>query len=207
MNPPVGMMIGLGLLLLSNFAFADNRCSCPSVAAIGVGDSSCSAHESDKRCTVDFNLFGAERERRAISLLAPIIQPLSVPDPSLSSVDALVRGRPDQVPDFILIYLTVALADSVALDRVSLGTATEFLRNLTQFRTDLGGIVVDMFQRGDLLPSNPSPGDVRAVERRVGNAQAILSPGCIEVASRDVWVMFKTPWSQARSAPRCGPAR
>src|SRR5689334_12269066 len=44
---------------------ANVNCSCPSVAADGIGNTSCSTAESNGRCTIDFNTFGAAREERA----------------------------------------------------------------------------------------------------------------------------------------------
>jgi hypothetical protein len=209
MRATLGAAIVIGSICLGYAPLAENRCACPKVSAFGVGDSSCSASESDNKCAVDFNIFGQERESRAVDLLrSTTIGGLSIPDPSLNSVDVFGKARPNDVPDYVLIYMTVALGDRVALDQVSKDTATRFLQNLNRFRAELDPQIVEMFTRqSPAIPLNPSSVDLRTVEQQIGEARAILSPGCIEVASTEMWVMFKTVWSQARLAPRCGRVR
>src|SRR5579859_7492450 len=113
-NIRIRIMFGIVLiaasLCLGRSALAENRCTCPKVPALGVGDSSCSASESDGRCAVDFNLFGPEREQRAVDLLKPVLGRFEAPSSDMSSVDAIMRSSPDQIVDFVLVYLVVGLA-------------------------------------------------------------------------------------------------
>src|SRR5437763_632892 len=101
-------------LFESATASAEVRCSCPRISATGVGSTSCSASESDGRCTIDFNVFG-ERERPAAELLRRF-RPgaFYLPDPSADSASALVeasQGPGSRLTDAVLVYMLVALAE------------------------------------------------------------------------------------------------
>src|SRR4051794_23155083 len=93
-------------------AWAVTQCTCPKIAASGVGDTSCSASEADNKCTVDFNVF-FERENRAVDLLSKAGVPqIRMPDPTISANVVLqqYRSDPDRLVDAILIYLFVGLS-------------------------------------------------------------------------------------------------
>jgi hypothetical protein len=77
--------VGLIIALMSISASAKVQCSCPKVPADGEGNTSCSASESGGRCTIDFNLFGLESERRAAQLLIDFAHTkLTLPDAQLT---------------------------------------------------------------------------------------------------------------------------
>ena len=178
------------------------ECTCPKVPASGVGNSSCSASEDNGKCTVDFNIF-FEREIRAIALLKQADVAVAAPTPSANSTAALaeLKGRPNQLTDAIIIYLTVALSaqpNASALTKV-VGRIANTVRSppvssrlATAFDPNSGGG----------LPSSDNP----PFDTFEGNRFRIVR-GCIELFADDTWVMFKTNWSTYAATPRCGGER
>jgi hypothetical protein len=183
-------------------ARAETQCTCPKVAASGVGNTSCSASESNSKCTVDFNIF-FEREARATALLSRAGLQLSVPDSNLSASIGLaqLKNQPNQLADAILIYLTVALSaqpNANELNQVvqriasTVRSGTISSRLVTAFDPSAGAGL----QRSD----NPQLDDFDGMRGRI-------VPGCIELFIGDTWVMFKTNWSPYAATPRCGGER
>jgi len=202
---------GLLFVLMSISASAQVRCSCPKIPADGEGNTSCSAAESGGRCTVDFNLFGRDSERRAADLLSKYgRREATPPDPRLSAVDALKalssRDR-QQLVDAVCVYMVVAAGNQSA--RVPQSVPLDGLREL-----------VDAVSSDELIMSIEAAFNLEALnhwskvtdeELRRGTipvhtvGRAIVSPGCIEFTTRgSLWMMFKANWSAARLAPSCG---
>jgi hypothetical protein len=183
---------------------AGTRCKCPSVAAVGEGNSSCSASESNGQCTVDFNVF-AEREDRSIELLRNsnaldgLDHQFFIPDKNSNSNDVLRRAGElgqNSMADTILVYSLVAL--SAQQNRESFSRE---VRSITRAIQENSSRISDFFRPpGDLLPLDERPRD----EINTENVRGLLAPGCIELRVDDVWVMFKTYWSSLREEPRCG---
>jgi len=183
-------------------ARAGTQCACPNVPATGVGNTSCSAAESNGHCTVDFNIF-FEREARAVSLLSRAGVEVRVPDPNLGASDGLARlvSEPSQLADAILVYLTVALSAlpnanelTQVVQRIAstVRSGTISSRLVTAFDPSAGvGL-----PRSDNLPLDNFDGTRGRVVR-----------GCIELFSGDTWVIFKTNWSPYSATPRCGGER
>lgn len=199
----------LALVFGSTYAFAATQCTCPRILASGEGNTSCSASESNNKCTVDFNVF-LEREDRAVRLLAGAgISNLSIPDNRTNAVDALaqLRGRQSQFTDAILIYLIVALSaqpntsdltDVVRRVSASVRSGTVGDRIMQAFDPSgagFGGTDEELRRRS--LPN-------ASIENFGNQITGRVVPGCIELFAGNTWVMFKAFWSPYRVMPRCG---
>ncbi len=183
-------------------ARAATECACPKVPASGVGNTSCSASESNGKCTVDFNIF-FEREARATALLSKAGVQLRVPDPSLSASVGLaqLKNEPNQLADAILIYLTVAL--SAQPNANELNQVVQRIASTVRSGT-ISSRLVTAFDpsAGAGLPRSDNP----PLDNFDGTRGRIV-PGCIELFAGDTWVMFKTNWSPYAATPRCGGER
>jgi hypothetical protein len=189
---------------------AECRCACPTISARGVGNTSCSAAEDGSRlCTVDFNLFGPEREGRAAALLAKSgVADLKRPEPEASATGAIqASASRGSLNDTLLLFLTVALADEPTdLMRNVVAPIAGAVRNNTELdralRMAFGpGAAADFVKTPDSQLSSSF-----SVERisLPDLGQAVVSPGCLEITTNQrVWVMFKTEWAASRLQPRC----
>lgn len=190
------------LLFADGPTWAVTQCTCPRVQASGVGNTSCSASESNGKCTVDFNIF-FERENRAVDLLKRAgISSIHVPDPRNNAVIGLanMRGRRDEFVDAILIYLTVALsAQSNANDLVP--TVRQIIDAVRS--SSMADRILQAFDpsgAGFLQPDRTNP----VIENFPSRIRGRMVPGCMELFVDNAWVMFKTNWSPFSNAPRCG---
>lgn len=201
----------LVIALISTPVSAKVQCSCPTISADGEGNTSCSASESDGRCTIDFNLFGSESEMRAAKLLQNIgYTDLKAPNFTLSPSQALAAmssSSEKNLVDAILVYMTVAAGNQYA--RIPQSVPLEGLKELVNVARskDLKKLIYEAFNKAASEEwLNYSDIDLRGrgiQTKTVG--RAIASPGCIEfTTSAGLWIMFKTNWSPARIFPRCG---
>jgi hypothetical protein len=205
----IGPAIGLSAFCLASGVGAETRCACPQIPAIGVGNTSCSAAESGGRCTVDFNLFGPDREGRAAELLAGSgVSGLIRPDPNADAVNGLLNAAssgPGALRDTVLLYLMVSRADMDA-------TPGAIIRSIgTSFRENaaLGEAINESFGRGAIEDYTHTSDAALLRSFRMRRIElpdlgvATFSPGCTEIAGRGLWVMFKAAWAAARLSPRC----
>ena len=185
------------------------QCSCPKIQADGDGITSCSASENRGRCTIDFNLFGPDSEKRAADWLRRAGRIVAAPDPNASAEDALLRlsrASPQQIVDAVLVYLVVAAANQSVRERldappslaelVKTASSDAFARQLAlAFGVDAQRQWSSTAE--DILRTTKVP--ALAVDG------ATVSPGCLEFTTAGgLWMMFKTNWSAARLLPRCG---
>lgn len=203
--------VGLIMALMSISASAKMQCSCPKIPADGEGNTSCSASESGGRCTIDFNLFGPESEKRAAQLLIEFGHTkLTLPDAELNpdqSLQALSSSREEQLVDAVLIYMTVAAGDQNT--RIPQSVPLKSLKELVDavrsnvLKTRINAAFNLLARERWLRYSDEDLRKLSIPVETVG--RAIVSPGCVEfTTSEGLWIMFKTNWSPARSAPRCG---
>ena len=178
------------------------RCQCPTVSARGAGNSSCSASESNRRCTVDFNVF-SERERRAVEVLqsfGALRDNAFIPDSDIPADEALKQAQSNgeqSVADVVSIYLMVALANQGGIEE--LGPQVQSIANALQ---ENAGEIASAFNPpdGDL----PEPDGKSASRVNYGGAKGFMGDGCLELYFGRNWVMFKANWSPLRNSPRCG---
>jgi hypothetical protein len=187
---------------------ADIQCSCPNIAADGVGNSSCSASELDSRCTVDFNFFSERVEQEAADFLEKNMGNFvfySRIGPETGSLRGLdeggarelgARSGGQELIDQIMIYSLVAsLQNSSFYEQIN----PELFRRVYQIVRERTGAVASTFS-GNGAPIIIERADIRL----------IVVNGCIEYQFNDVqfdgiqWFMFKTFWSSVAQAPRCG---
>jgi hypothetical protein len=200
------------MAMLPSLAWSAVQCTCPRVLANGTGNTSCSAAESNSRCSLDFNLFGPEREQRAAELLAQHtgVDSSYRPPAGLNSVEALRAAEAagqDSLVETVLLFLTVALGNQTATESSS--------RDLAQLReiaaklrsAEFSGRLVETFgsaasgtwaSRSDAELAGASAGPSWS------QGGAIGAPGCVEIRTGDLWLMFKAAWSPVRLLPRCG---
>src|SRR5580704_5368092 len=192
-------IVSTSILVSIPASAATTQCTCPKVPASGVGNSSCSASESNGKCTVDFNIF-AEREARAAALLRRADVQLYVPDPNRDAIIGLaeLKSQPNKLVDAIIIYLAVALSA-----QPNANDLTEVVRTIaTTVRSPVISSRLD-------TAFDPSAGfglarsDNPPLEN-FGGIKGRIVQGCIELFIGDTWVMFKTSWSPYASTPRCG---
>lgn len=200
--------VGLLFALVPMPVSAKVQCSCPKVPADGEGNTSCSASENSGRCTIDFNLFGPESEKRAVELLTQYgktrIEP---PEPGVSAVEWLNTRTPQQLVDAVLVYMTVAAGNQKA--RSPNAFPLDGLRELVEvIRSDsLSKLVSSAFgQDAQKKWSTYSDESLRGRAIPFDNIRgAVVSPGCVEFTTTSgLWVMFKASWSPARVTPGCG---
>lgn len=175
------------------------KCTCPAIAADGVGNSSCSASEADDRCTVDFNEFGEALEQEAVATIESLadglgleVQPpsqlfQSTPEFSLEIAKEL---EPDALVVQIMSYAFVAL----------LQTESGFwIKEDSEF----GEALSDLLNQSDAVAQAfLTPGI------QIGDPDELyfVSHGCLEIeTSSDNWVMYKAFWSNAARSPQCVP--
>jgi hypothetical protein len=179
--------------LLPTPASSAVKCSCPSVAADGEGNSSCSAAESNNRCTIDYNLF-AERELRAAEFLN-------------KSGTVTVQARPDQGIDVlstlngqefvaqVALYLSIA-----AIDQLTSRPETINSDSVVQ----LINLVINEYQETLLQAFREPASPDASPEVLLSNDNIVISRGCLEIMRDGLWMMFKAYWSPARDIARCG---
>lgn len=173
------------------------ECTCPTIAADGVGNSSCSASESNNRCKVDFNEFG-EREQMAVDALSKAglkLQPLS---PTQDFHQALLANLDEgTIFDTLSVYLNVAAVQQNA----SATQLTAVLDVANQFRNQILSAFSQDARQLMNQPGPMPPGQTQILEQ---NPAIVVSPGCVEISASGLWVMYKAYWAMARDAERCG---
>jgi hypothetical protein len=185
---------------VASSAEAAVRCSCKTISADGEGNTSCSAAESNNRCTVDFNQFARERTDQAFSMAqdAPGIS-IKPPSPLENPIAALATS-PEKLP-LVTVYLLVAAASlqSRFPGTFSSSDVKSLLSQVRQERQRIEDAFSDK-QREDWS---------RTADANVGNfnvsvaGDVTTAPGCVEVYAGGRWIMFKAAWSPARVTPRC----
>ena len=199
--------VGLLFTLVAIPASAKVQCSCPNISADGEGNTSCSASESGRLCTIDFHLFGPESEKRAAELLARFGKVnLKPPEPGASAVEWLSSSPPEQVIDAVLVYMTVAAGDQNARapDSVPLGSLFELVDAVR--KDSLRTRILDAFSRGaqEKWSTQSDEGLRRSPIPFENIGAAIVSPGCVEFrTTAGLWMMFKASWSPARVTQGC----
>jgi hypothetical protein len=199
------VLILAALLFIPTPGVAATQCTCPTIAASGAGNTSCSASERENKCTVDFNVF-FEREERAIQLLGSAgVTISSRPDPTANILQALgqVQGRPEQLADTILLYLMVALSA-----QPNAAENSGFIRDVRDAVRSSAPRLARAFDVSLRLRTNDdlrqSPPDNVSFESFSSGLRGRIVEGCIELAMDRTWVMFKANWSPYRLMPRCG---
>jgi len=172
-------------------------------------------NESGGRCTIDYNLFGPENEKRAAELLSKFSgRSIKAPDPNLSPDDALQAlgsKTGDELLDAILVYLAVAAADQNSLRRDTV--PVEKLKEVVEIvkSREVATLIANNFsltQREKWVEQ--SNDNLRKIElpAPVTRNGATVSPGCVEFMtanlSNGMWLMFKVKWSPTRILPTCG---
>jgi hypothetical protein len=209
----IGFVVLLCVTLLSTSAVA-NDCACPTVQANGKGSTSCSASESNGRCTIDYNLFSPAAEQLAGQLLtAGGLPQIRIPSPGINTIQNLLelsqRGGPPLV-DAVLVYLMVATADRI-IDGTGGNATDSAVRDIVVIVTPFRDRIETAFNGENMtqwlgtpneqIPANPAQ---FGLFTSLADNRLILAPGCIEVRSGNLWVMFKASWSAMRLKPRCG---
>ena len=160
------------------------ECSCLHSSMVVTGGTACTAVETPDRCMVSFNHLGDVVEALSSSereghLLEAVTAYLLV---SAAGHAFAVGGGPGQ-------GLRAAMDDVVRIltrdEELSASVALAF----SSHTRDRWITIVD----GGLPITVP-------IFRSAG---VVLLPGCIEVTVQDVWLMFKVPWSPARTSPQC----
>jgi hypothetical protein len=213
---PLKVLIFLVLTLFSLasiHAQSKVQCSCPKIPADGEGNTSCSAAESGDHCTIDFNLFGRESEKRAADLLARYGGgDLKLPDLDLSpdeSLQSLSLKGGQELQDAILIHIAVAAGDQKSRLRDGFPPSSfgELVRTFRSNKAISQLIEVNFSLAAREEWSKYSNEDLRASKKKVPTetvGETTVSPGCIEFkVGESVWMMFKVKWSPARIKPRC----
>lgn len=204
------LILGLIILLLFAEQASANDCGCPTIAANGKGNTSCSTSESNGRCTIDYNLFSPAAERLAAELLAKGGMSVQTPPSDVNSVRNLLElalQGGNRLTDAVLVYLMVATADRSIDGSInnSADIASEVVRVVSPYRNQIEqAFSGESMQRwlsepDDKLRGNRPPVDANAF----AGDQLMIAPGCIEVSTGRFWVMFKASWSPLRFAPRC----
>lgn len=208
MGKKLTLLWGIAPLLFCAPVHAENNCSCPTVTADGRGDSSCSAAEASGQCTIDFNIFPPEREQRAFDLLkAAGKAPVSLPPAGENSVDAMYTASANgQTVEVLLVYLAIAAADQAethpgTFDPQALG---EIAAQVSDVGKDAINQAFSAEAAKQFSANKPlSPGDAKSLVMLSADG-LIITPGCVEVNRKGLWVMFKANWSPAALAPGCG---
>jgi hypothetical protein len=192
------LAIAFSVVALS--AQAAVKCTCKTILADGEGNTSCSAAESNNRCTVDFNQFFQDRADRAFAMVrdVPGIS-ATLPSAFENPVVALARA-PEKAP-VVNVYLMIAAA---SLQSRFPGTFPS---------SDVRSLLSQVGQQRQRIEEAFSTRQMeewgRTPDANVGNfdvstlGDVTIAPGCVEVSSGGRWVMFKAAWSPARVVPRC----
>jgi hypothetical protein len=204
-------LIALLCATLLSVSASANDCACPTVKAYGKGNTSCSASESDGRCTIDYNLFTPAAEQKAAELLGAASSSRIQAPPPGASVQALMElslGGETLLVDAVLVYLMVATADRVLdSDTADIsGAARDVVRIVTPFRAQIANAFSAAGTRQWLgTPDEKLRGVSPPAEASsFSDNQLTLAPGCMEVRTTSFWAMFKASWSPMRFTPRCG---
>ena len=168
-------------------ASADVKCSCPTIDAEGEGNTSCSASESNNKCTIDYNLF-AEREQRAAIMLRSKDISFLQPPPQLNSLQ-LGTLQYQQRVDAVILFM------SVAASAQGQPVSTALAELVNRLRDNYSRDIEQAF-----LPVPPN----RTGRIFRDTQDVVISSGCVETRVSGLWVMFKASWSPFRQAPRCG---
>lgn len=204
-------------------AFGETQCSCPTVKADGVGNSSCSASESSDsgRCKIDFNEFGTREARAADILAGTRVSNLNwnrdtrfslAPQFGNARERLLVFRTPlleinGQLADVILLYLTVAAAgltdappDSKFAKQI-VRAGAKAAEHKEEIQEAFGSRQIEIWRGRE----DRSLSIEWQMFLRTDNVD--IAPGCIEVLSDGLWMMYKAFWSPARKAPQCKPVK
>jgi DNA-binding transcriptional regulator YdaS (Cro superfamily) len=193
-------------VLLACSDVSAEECTCPTIPASGRGNTSCSGHESNGHCTLDYNLFSPIGEDQAAVMLREaglkdLMQPPNAPTPN---VLALMQADPKSLVDAVLVYLFVAAAEQ-QLDRHQ--NMSEQVTQLVQALTPLRPQIASAFGREVtqrwLVPTKQINPQELPKSERLSDNRIVLAPGCIEGTVSGFWVMFKASWSPMRIRPRC----
>lgn len=196
---------GFVLALWAPPTLAKTQCSCPTVDAVGEGNSSCSVAEYKKRCTIDFNQFGQAAEQRAWASLERTKPPgefkpyFTAPGPG--GAGQVMRDLGAKSPDLIaataVLYMTVPVTAQKD-GRQLLDYSEQDLRDLVAFASANGPLFRDVFGR-QAGSAEPTPGTWN------DNIKYVRASGCMEVLlPRGLNVMLKMEWSTVAEKPRCG---
>jgi hypothetical protein len=186
-----------------------NDCRCQTVPALGKGNTSCSTSESAGTCTIDYNLFSPLADERSTQILrAAGLASVQQPPPGLpiQGLLEIAQRSPNQLADYVLVYLFVATADR-AID--SNARFDDEARDVIRLTAPLRPQIQNVFGTEQAQQWLPVPDDrVRqgpnAPAASFADNQVTLAPGCIEVRTSRFWTMFKASWSPARIRPHCG---
>ena len=189
---------------LAHLALAMTQCKCESVDAVGEGNSSCSAAESNRKCTIDFNQFGQDAQQRAYSVIRQV-EPMFSPHLShrpVEASDVLTRDTRSakELADTVVLYMAVAVTAQSG-NRPSLSYDNGDLRALVALASDKKELFESVFRNESRLFGG------RGVGTHSFNTRYTYSPGCMDIQlPRGLRVMFKTNWSRAAEMPRCEPS-
>ena len=176
----------LCLICIVRTAEAGVQCTCPTIDAEGEGSTSCTASESNDKCTIDYNLFG-ERENRAARFLDYAGISVTRPDPNMNFAQ-FVRLSGTQKVDAVIFYLSVAAsAQGQEFDSFFNAMVHELRQNYQEE-------IMAAFDHRHLKSAN----------LLANESDIVISPGCVELRVDGFWVMFKSARSPYREAPRCG---
>jgi hypothetical protein len=193
-------------IFASNEPAAANDCHCPTVRAFGKGNTSCSSSETDARCIIDYNLFSPLAEGTAAEMLRTAGLPdVKQPPPGLP-IQALAevgRSNPENLVDYVLVYLFVAVAEQkIDFDANLDGPAKEIVNIVAPLRPRIQNAFapaqMEQWLSDDRLRQQGIPSPSLTDDR------SVLAPGCFEVRAGGLWAMFKASWSPMRIRPRCG---
>lgn len=196
---------GLAVSLAGPAAYATQQCACATIDAIGDGNSSCSTAEYNRRCTISFNQFDFESQRRSLAALdaasrqskTPFSKALSpvVSDRREDAGEELQKMPDDRIAGTIILYMIIP-ATVQREGRAVLGYDEQDFNSLVSFAVEQEKLFVSVF-RGK-------------VEERVqggasGSITYTYSSGCMDVKlPKGLIVMFKANWSRSAAQPRCG---
>lgn len=200
------LTVGMTLCWLSSGAEAENNCSCPNVPADGKGETSCSAAEASGRCTIDFNIFGAEREQRAFNLLRSVTKvPLSLPPVGADSVAAMATASANkQTVEVLLVYLAIAAADQEQAQPGTVGDLGPVISHVNEIGRDAIEKAFDAATAKEFAGTPPAPPGLASGFVILNAGGLTVAPGCVEVRQNDLWLMFKANWSPVALASGCG---
>lgn len=208
-----GVVLAIALASVPTSPEARVQCSCNEVKAEGEGDTSCSVHESNGKCTIDYNLFPEDLERAAAEVLSRLMQ-LRYRRLESSS-DFWQIGEEERVGT-ALVYSLIAAVKSVNQDEIE-----SSLRNSILFSGGFDGINNDIFQsiNQKFDQTNETFSALSDFElERLGDPRTfaqpsifdqdfsglvIIAPGCIEIFSPPHRYMYKAWWSASRRMPGC----
>ncbi|CDX42914.1 conserved hypothetical protein [Mesorhizobium plurifarium] len=111
-----------------------------------------------------------------------------------------------QTVEVLLVYLAIAAADQAethpgTFDPQALG---EIAAQVSDVGKDAINQAFSAEAAKQFSANKPlSPGDAKSLVMLSADG-LIITPGCVEVNRKGLWVMFKANWSPAALAPGCG---